>query len=76
MSAIRIRTKITQNHELILRDLLLAEGKKVEVIILEDDSDNVVNLSITEHFPLRGKAIRFDSPFDSSTNETDWEATQ
>lgn len=74
MNAIRIRTQISQGHELILRNLPLAEGKKVEVIILEDDLDT--NLSSHNRFPLRGKAITYENPFDAATNETDWDAAK
>lgn len=76
MNAIRIRTHISQGHELVLRNLPLAEGKKVEVIILEDDNDSDISLSTRERFPLRGKTIRYEHPFDSATDETDWEAAK
>lgn len=72
MNAIRIRTQISGNNELILRNLPLSAGRKVEVIILEDDTP----LSVNDRFPLRGKAIRFENPFDSASTETDWESAQ
>ncbi|GAB4011691.1 hypothetical protein GCM10028808_25880 [Spirosoma migulaei] len=74
MNAIRIRTQVSQNHELILRNLPLSGGKKVEVIILEDDMDTT--MTTHDRFPLRGKAITFENPFDAAANETDWEAAQ
>lgn len=74
MNAIRIRTRISQNNELILRNLPLSGGKKVEVTILEDDADEAT--TIHNRFPLRGKSITFENPFDAATDETDWEAAQ
>ena len=72
MNAIRIRTQISQNNELILKDLPLLKGKQVEVIILEDDTE--IEPSNQDRFPLRGKPIRFNDPFGAATDETDWEA--
>lgn len=74
MNAIRIRTQISQNNELILKDLPLLKGKQVEVIILEDDTE--VEPSNQDRFPLRGKPIRFDDPFGAATDETDWEVVR
>ncbi len=73
MNAIRIRTQVNQNHELILQNLPLSKGKRVEVIILEDDSEDRVG--IEERFPLRNKPIRYDDPFSDATGTTDWEAS-
>ncbi len=74
MIAIRIRTQISGNNELVLRNLPLSAGKKVEVIILEDDT--YTPSSAQGRFPLRDKAIRFENPFDSASPETDWESAQ
>ena len=63
MNAIRIRTQISGNNELVLRNLPLSAGMKVEVIILENDTDALP--SVRDRFPLRGKAIHFENPFDS-----------
>lgn len=71
MNAIRTRTQINQDNGLILKDLPLAEGKHVEIIILEDDIE--IMSSTQERFPLRAKPIRFDDPFGSASDETDWE---
>ncbi|GAB3923324.1 hypothetical protein [Larkinella terrae] len=74
MNAIRIRTELTQNYELLLRNLPLKKGKKVEVIILEDEfEDTSANQN---RFPLRGKPLRYDDPFGSATETSDWEAAQ
>lgn len=74
MNAIRIRTELTQNHELLLRNLPLKKGKKVEVIILEDESEDMPTNE--NRFPLRGKPLRYDDPFGSATDASDWEAAQ
>lgn len=74
MNAIRIRTQISQDNELILRNLPLPKGKRVEVIILDDDQEGV--LPKQNRFPLRGKPIRFDDPFGPATDETDWETAR
>lgn len=66
MNAIRIRTELTQNHELLLRNLPLKKGKKVEVIILEDEQEEAPVLE--NRFPLRGKPLRYDDPFGSATD--------
>ncbi|RYF38768.1 MAG: hypothetical protein EOO38_24305 [Cytophagaceae bacterium] len=72
MNAIRIRTQVNQNYELILQHLPLSKGQRVEIIILEDDSENA---AVTEdRFPLRNRPIRYDDPFGSAAGSTDWEA--
>ncbi|WP_381523282.1 hypothetical protein [Spirosoma soli] len=73
MRAIRIHTQIDQNHELVLCNLPLSKGKNLEVIIIEEEAD--VKLNLNDRFPLRGKPIRFDNPFGSATDVSDWDAT-
>lgn len=70
MNAIRIRTQVDQDNALVLRNLPLAKGKKVEVIILEDESVSID--SQANRFPLRGKPLRYDKPFDPAIDNTDW----
>jgi len=70
MNAIRIRTQVDQDNALVLRNLPLAKGKKVEVIILEDESVSID--SQDNRFPLRGKPLRYDKPFGPAIDNTDW----
>jgi len=74
MNAIRIHTQIGKSNELILHNLPMSAGKKVEVIILEDNSTG--DLSHKDRFPLRDKSIRYESPFDPAIDATDWDAIQ
>lgn len=74
MNAIRIRTHISQDNDLVIRNLPLPKGKRVEVIILEDDQE--VMPANQNRFPLRGQLIQFDDPFGPATDETDWEAAR
>ncbi|MGF7218403.1 hypothetical protein GGR92_004580 [Spirosoma lacussanchae] len=62
MNAIRIRTQVDQNNSLIIRNLPLSKGKRVEVIILDADRQVQVN----ERFPLRGQPIRYKDSFGSA----------
>jgi len=74
MNAIRIRTQIDQENSLVLRNLPLSKGKKVEVIILADDP--ITETVEKNRFPLRGKPLRYDDPFGSATAPSDWGAAQ
>jgi len=76
MNAIRIRTQVDQNNSLIIRSLPLSKGKRVEVIMLEDELDADRQVQVNERFPLRGQPIRYEDPFGSATGDEIWEATK
>ncbi|WP_265993290.1 hypothetical protein [Larkinella insperata] len=59
---------------MLLRNLPLKKGRKVEVIILEDESEDLPTNEV--RFPLRGKPLRYDDPFGQATDASDWEAAQ
>ena len=68
MQTYRTETIISEDGTITIHDVPFRTGDRVEVIILgcshkkKDD----------ERYPLRGKPIRYDMPFDSVA-EDDWE---
>ncbi len=70
MEAVRIDTKVQQNGRIILNDLPFEEGKEVEVIILEAETQQVT----VKNNPLKGSILRYDDPFGPACPIEDWEA--
>jgi hypothetical protein len=69
MNAHKIETILTENGQLILENLPFKKGESVEVIILEHRqlSSNFNN------YPLAGKVIQYDQPYEPATDIQDWE---
>ena len=72
MKAHRIETTLTENGTLTIGNLPFQAGDTVEIIILERYSRPLNS----NPYPLRGKVIRYDDPFESATPLEDWEALQ
>ncbi|MDJ0676928.1 MAG: hypothetical protein QNJ36_16365 [Calothrix sp. MO_167.B42] len=66
MKAHRIEITLTENGTLNLKDLPFQAGDAVEIIILESPKYP----SESNLYPLRGKVIRYDDPFEPATPET------
>ncbi|MSP14470.1 MAG: hypothetical protein EXR62_16140 [Chloroflexi bacterium] len=70
MQAYRIETTIAQNGTLLIQGVPFRAGDKVEVIILPSRSQE--KQEPQNRYPLRGKVIRYEAPFDSVA-ENDWD---
>ena len=64
----RVETTIAEKGILTVLGLPFHKGDKVEVIILSP----VRQSAKAKRYPLRGKLIRYDAPFESVA-EDDWE---
>jgi hypothetical protein len=64
----RVETTVSEKGVLTVRGLPFHKGEKVEVIILSPARQSAK----TTRYPLRGKLIRYDAPFDSVA-EGDWD---
>lgn len=73
MNAHRIETTVNPDGTLVLKDIPFQPGDQVEVIILEHTPSSIS--SGGDQYPLRGKPIQYDAPFDSVA-ETEWTALQ
>jgi len=72
MKTHRIEAILTENGTLTINNLPFQAGDAVEIIILERHS-----LPLNSNpYPLRGKVIRYDDPFESATAIEDWEVLQ
>lgn len=65
MQDYRIETKVERDGSLTIHGLPFQAGDRVEVIIRSRNGGN------GERYPLRGKPIRYENPFDSVA-EQDW----
>lgn len=72
MKAHRIEAILTENGTLNLKNLPFKAGDSVEIIILELHP----HLPVSNPYPLGGKVIRYDDPFEPATPLEDWEALQ
>jgi len=66
MQAYRTEKILTKNGELFLDNLPLYANDKVEIIILFKQ-----NQKKKEDYPLKGKLVEYDDPFEPVANE-DW----
>jgi hypothetical protein len=64
----RVETIIAEKGILTVQGLPFHKGDRVEVIILSPVRQSVK----AKRYPLRGKLIRYDAPFESVA-EDDWE---
>lgn len=72
MKAYRIETKLTENGTLVLENLPFQAGEDVEIIILERSSQ----AADANPYPLQGKVIHYDDPFEPAVPIEDWEVLQ
>ncbi|MEA5619186.1 hypothetical protein VB711_15260 [Cronbergia sp. UHCC 0137] len=69
MNAHKIEIVLTENGQLILENLPFKKGESVEVIILEHRQLS----SNFNSYPLAGKVIQYDEPYEPATDIEDWE---
>ncbi len=67
MQAYKLETKLLKSGVLTLKGLPFHSGDKVEVIIFKCNK--------TAYYPLKGKVIKYDNPFESVA-QNDWEITK
>jgi hypothetical protein len=67
---IRIKTKITKDGKLSLKDLPFQPGDTVEVTVRGQKQKKSA-----KKYPLRGKPVTYHLPF-KGVSEDDWEALQ
>lgn len=72
MKAHRIEATLSEDGTLTLKNLPFQAGDSVEIIILELHSQFLAS----SPYPLRGKVIRYDDPFEAATALEDWEVLQ
>jgi len=63
---IHVTTTVQKKGIITLENLPLQVGERVEIVIYETSS------SPESTYPLRGKPVQYDAPFDSVA-ETDWD---
>ena len=72
IQAHRIETTLDDNGRLVLNGLPFHAGQDVEVIILARPS----NVSASNPYPLRGKPLVYEAPFEPAVPLEEWDALQ
>jgi hypothetical protein len=72
MNALRIKTSVINDNQLILDNLPFKKGKRLEILILEEEDNQ--NTTLANRFPLRGTKIKFINPTEPVLNDSDWDA--
>ena len=68
METFQIETTVAKDGTITIKSLPFREGTKVAVIVRGPEPERKSN-----HYPLRGKPIRYTDPF-GSVAEDDWKA--
>ena len=68
MLTYRIKTTVSKDGKLSIKDLPFHPGEKVEVIVRGAEKASHAN-----RYPLRGKPVHYKKPFEGVAQE-DWEA--
>jgi hypothetical protein len=80
MNAYKIETIVSEDGSLILKGLPFHMGDAVEVIILEkspsQEEKAVVEQPAPNLYPLRGKVLYYEEPFEPAVLAEDWEVLQ
>jgi hypothetical protein len=78
MNAHKVEVTLTQNSTLVLEGLPFQAGDAVEIIILERPKTTATTTYSSESnsYPLRGKVIRYDDPFEPAVSAEDWDVMQ
>jgi hypothetical protein len=71
MQTYHIETTMTNDGTLTIDELPFHIGEKIEVILRRRNHEK----QPPQKYPLRGKLIRYDNPFESVA-ENDWDALQ
>ena len=69
MEAVRVEAIVQPNGRIILDDLPFEEGKQVEIIVLNTNTNEVACRSN----PLKGSVLKYDDPFEPAAAIEDWE---
>ncbi len=69
MEAVRVEAIVQPNGRIILDDLPFEEGKQVEIIVLNTNTNEVASRSN----PLKGSVLKYDDPFEPAAAIEDWE---
>ena len=73
MRAVRV-TRRLDSDTLFLPELRPLLGKRVEIIVLEAETNGSGEERVSTHEDLRGSILRYDAPFEPAVLEGDWEA--
>jgi hypothetical protein len=79
MNAYKIRSVVMADGSIVLKGLPFSVGKSVEVIVLDDVSDQTANHEFANPTPderwksLQGSVTRYDDPFESAIPLEDWD---
>lgn len=66
-----IHKKVLPNGTIVIEDLPFEAGDEVSVTIVKSAKSDPEN-----RYPLRGKVVRYDNPFDPVVPPEDWEAVK
>jgi hypothetical protein len=76
MNAYKVETILSEDGALTLKDLPFHVGDAVEVIILERSSNQMERAEDQPEpnlYPLRGKVLFYEDPFEPAVPAEDWE---
>jgi hypothetical protein len=83
MNAYKIRSIVTAEGSIVLKDIPFSVGKLVEVIVLDDISNLTVDLDLANPTTLderwkslQGSVTRYDDPFESAIPLENWDVLQ
>lgn len=69
MEAVRVEAIVQPNGRIILDDLPFEEGKQVEIIVLNTNT----NEAACGSNPLKDSVLKYDDPFEPAAAIEDWE---
>lgn len=72
MKAYRVELVLAENGVLTLTGLPFHAGESVEIIVLEHPEKSATTPPVQE-FPLAGKVLRYEDPFEPATAAEDWD---
>ncbi len=72
LQAHRVETKLGDDGRLVIEGLPFLAGQAVEVIVLP----RTAVIPPTNPYPLRGKPLVYDDPFEPAVPPDDWDALQ
>lgn len=70
MNSHRIKTALTENGKLSLQNLPFKKGDKVEIIILQQNTQTIGS----EAYSLKDTVIDFKDPFEPAISPEEWNA--
>jgi hypothetical protein len=79
MNAHKVETVLSEDGTLILKQLPFHAGDAVEVIILQRGKQTdrpVISQVEINLYPLRGKVLHYEAPFEPAVPLEDWDVLQ